>query len=452
MVTDKSNHPMILRDLGDGLVLRRATLKDSQALVAFNSRIHSEEVDGKPNDYVGAWTRDLVEVLHPTFSVGDFTVVEDTRKGEIVSTMNLISQTWSYSGVEFKVGRPELVGTHPDYRKRGLVRAQFEIVHQWSAERGELLQAITGIPYYYRLFGYEMALNLSGGRAGYKPLVPKLKEGETESYHLRPATEGDLSFINNLYAHGCRRSLVSCRRDEAIWRYELLGRSKDNVNRSNLCVIETPQGEAVGFLAHPPFTWGAMMAATAYELMPGISWAAVTPSVIRYLQTIHEVLQPEEGEKEEFGAFGFWLGAEHPVYQVITDKLPRVREPYAWYLRLPDLPAFLRQITPVLEDRLAISPMSGHSGELNISFYNSGLRLSFEAGKIKQIDNWNPTPQGHSGDAAFPGLTFLQLLFGYRSLDELHYAFVDCFAGTDNARALLTCLFPKQPSNVWAVS
>jgi hypothetical protein len=452
MVTDKSNHPMILRDLGDGLVLRRATLKDSQALVAFNSRIHSEEVDGKPNDYVGAWTRDLDEVPHPTFSVGDFTVVEDTRKGEIVSTMNLISQTWSYSGVEFKVGRPELVGTHPDYRKRGLVRAQFEIVHQWSAERGELLQAITGIPYYYRLFGYEMALNLSGGRAGYKPLVPKLKEGETESYHLRPATEGDLSFINNLYAHGCRRSLVSCRRDEAIWRYELLGRSKDNVNRSNLCVIETPQGEAVGFLAHPPFTWGAMMAATAYELMPGISWAAVTPSVIRYLQAIHDVLQPEVGEKEEFGAFGFWLGAEHPVYQVITDKLPRVREPYAWYLRVPDLPAFLRRIIPVLDDRLANSPMSGHTGELNISFYNSGLRLVFEAGQIKQIEGWNPTPQGHSGDAAFPGLTFLQLLFGYRSLDELHYAFVDSFAGNDIARALLNCLFPKQSSNVWAVS
>lgn len=452
MATDKATHPAILRDLGDGLILRRATLNDSQDLVAFNARIHSEAEDGRPNDYVGAWTRDLVEIPHPTFSVGDFTIVEDTHKGEIVSSMNLISQTWSYSGVEFKVGRPELVGTHPDYRKRGLVRAQFEVIHQWSAERGELLQAITGIPYYYRLFGYEMALNLGGGRAGYKPLVPKLKEGETEPYYLRPATEGDLAFIADLYQQGCWRSLVSCLRDGATWRYELLGRSKDNVNRSDLCVIETPDGETVGFLAHPPYTWGAMMAATAYELTPGVSWAAVTPSAIRYLQKIYEVLLPEEGEKDEFGAFGFWLGTEHPVYQVIADKLPRVRQPYAWYLRVPDLPAFLHIIIPVLEDRLAVSPMSGHSGELKISFYSSGVRLVFEAGQIKNVESWNPTPQGHSGDAAFPDLTFLQLVFGYRSLEELHYAFVDCFAGHDTARALLNSLFPKQPSNVWAVS
>jgi len=96
--------------------------------------------------------------------------------------------------------------------------------------------------------------------------------------------------------------------------------------------------------------------------------------------------------------------------------------------------------------------MCGHSGELNISFYNSGVRLVFEAGQIMQVEGWNPTPQGHSGDAAFPDLTFLQLLFGYRSLAELHYAFVDCFAGHDTARALLNSLFPKQPSNVWAVS
>ena len=36
------------------------------------------------------------------------------------------------------VGRPEAVGTRPEYRRRGLVRAQFEVIHAWSAERGEL--------------------------------------------------------------------------------------------------------------------------------------------------------------------------------------------------------------------------------------------------------------------------------------------------------------------------
>ena len=51
-----------------------------------------------------------------------------------------------------------------------------------------------------------------------------------------------------------------------------------------------------------------------------------------------------------------------------------------------------------------------------------------------------------------PDLVFLQLLFGYRSLEELEYAFADCRVENDEARALLTALFPRQTSNVWGLS
>ena len=158
----------ILRDLGDGLILRRSTPADAEALADFNARVHSDDGWDKPDERIGAWVRDLLTLPHPTFDVGDFTIVEDTRAGKIASSLNLIPQTWTYAGIPFQVGRPEVVGTAPEYRKRGLVRIQFDTVHQWCAERGYIVQAITGIPYYYRLFGYEMALNLGGGRSGYK--------------------------------------------------------------------------------------------------------------------------------------------------------------------------------------------------------------------------------------------------------------------------------------------
>lgn len=86
----------------------------------------------------------------------------------------------------FPVGRPEIVGTAPAYRRRGLVRAQFAEVHQWSKERGELVQVITGNPWYYRQFGYE-------------PNVPRLKPGLTEPYHIRPASADDLPLIARMY-------------------------------------------------------------------------------------------------------------------------------------------------------------------------------------------------------------------------------------------------------------
>jgi len=440
-----------LSDLGGGLILRRSSQADTDALVDFNARIHYEKEDGKRDERIGAWTRDLMERPHPTFRDADFTIVEDVSTGKIVSTMNLISQTWSYGGISFRVGRPELVGTLPEYRNRGLVRAQFEVIHQWSAERGEKLQAITGIPYFYRLFGYEMALSLSGGRAGFKPHVPKLKEDQTEPYLIRLATEGDLPFISDLYAQNSIRYLVSCVWDNTLWEYELKGKSPANVNRSELCLIETSSGQPVGFLAHPTSRWGSMMAATLYEVKPDCSWEAITPSVIRYLQAAGEQLSPEHGDFT-FESFGFWVGLDHPVYQVLREQLPRVRPPYAWYLRVADSPDFLNLITPVLEQRLQRSNFAGHTGELKITFYRTGLRFVFEDGRLAQVHPWQPTPREHSGEAAFPGQTFLQLLFGYRSLDELKYAFPDCWTSSASSHALLDSLFPKQISNVWPVS
>ncbi len=179
----------------------------------------------KSDDLIAAWTRDLLTRPHPRFHPDDFTVVEETSTGRIVSTLNLISQTWTYDGIPFNVGRPELVGTLPEFRNRGLVRLQFDVIHRWSAERGEMVQAITGIPYYYRLFGYEMALDLDGMRSGFEINVPALKHGESEPCTFRPALESDIPFMAKVYQDSCSRYPVACVRDAAIWRYELFGRS-----------------------------------------------------------------------------------------------------------------------------------------------------------------------------------------------------------------------------------
>jgi hypothetical protein len=49
------------------------------------------------------------------------------------------------------------------------------------------------------------------------------------------------------------------------------------------------------------------------------------------------------------------------------------------------------------------------------------------------------------------GLSVLQLVVGYRTLAELEHAYPDCQILSDQARVLLTVLFPKMPSRVWPV-
>ena len=71
MLTQTKN---IIRDLGNGLILRHGSPADGEALAEFNGRIHGEDEDDSRR--VAAWTRDLLTRPHPTLKPEDFTIVE----------------------------------------------------------------------------------------------------------------------------------------------------------------------------------------------------------------------------------------------------------------------------------------------------------------------------------------------------------------------------------------
>ncbi|HSL30455.1 MAG TPA: hypothetical protein VK900_14745, partial [Anaerolineales bacterium] len=252
----------------------------------------------------------------------------------------------------------------------------------------------------------------------------------------------------DMYDRTRRRSMIACERTPEVFRYELLGRSQSN-NCGISCIIENQAGESVGFFTQPGYLYGTSLLAARYEVAPGNSWLEVTPSLVRYLWTKGQEYAKRDGGK--FDSFGFSLGASHPAYDALGNRLPTIRDPYAWYLRMPDLRGFLEHIKPVLEKRLAESLAANHSGEMLISLYRTGLRLVIERGTLTAIESWKPSPK-QEGDAAFPDLTFLQLLFGYRSYAELEYALADCWCFSEDVRVLLNILFPKKLSSVYPIA
>lgn len=441
----------ILRDLGDGLILRAATKRDADALVKFQLAAFAHPDTGESDEYVGGWTRDLMRGKHPSFKPGDFLVVEDTKTNAIVSSTCLISQTWRYDGIPFGVGRIEIVATAAAYRRRGLVREQFRVLHEWSAARGELVQAITGIPYYYRQFGYEFALNLVPARRTFVPQhIPELKKSEREAYRVRRATRKDLPFVLKVYRQGTRRSLVHCERDVALLEYEQFCETdKFNGHRAQWCVVESRAGERVGALLHRLFVYQGRVNCIFYDLLPGVAWHEVTPSVLRGLAQIASKLELTDGKP--FTQLSWFIDDNHPFVELFSGNIGEAHGGYAWYLRVPDLPAFLTRIAPVLEKRLAASSFAGYSGSVKLNFYHCGVEMYFDKGKFTARP-WRATAgdfgQSGFGDAAFPELTFLKLLFGYRALSELNAMFPDCSGANERVEALLDILFPKLPSHV----
>ena len=439
----------VIRQLEDGLVLRRGRVEDTEALADFTAMHVGPEA---PDEGIRHWTRDLMKGDLPGFGPEDFTIVEDTRTGAIVASLNLISQTWSYEGVEFPAGRIELVGTDPDYRLRGLMRAQLETVHDWSAARGAMVQGVTGIPWFYRRFGYEMTIEHTGGWTLAAEDVPDLRAGQAEPYTLRTATDADVPFLAETYRRSTERLVVSCVRNEATWRYELSGRGEGSMFRLDAFVIESADGRHAGYVLLMPWLEDGTITAAAFEVAAGSSWLSVTPSVLR---RIREIGRRRAGAGR-LSAIRLEFGSEHPSYEIVGDALSRFERPYAWYIRVPDVPGFVNHVRPVLERRLAGSFAAGYTGELLLSFFDDGLRLAFRDGRLTASEPWMPGARDNrlapkERDALFPGLTFHQLLFGFRSAADLEYAFPDCIVSSDRSRALLGVLFPKRASRIWGL-
>ncbi len=454
---EQMNAPGYRRDLDDGLVLRWSTAADVAAVGELYGQVFRESPAEDPGLRMGYWAADVASGRHPGAGTNDIAIVEDTRSGTIIAALLVLRQTWTYAGIPFEIGRPEAVASHPEYRNRGTVRAIFELFHARSAARGQLAQGITGINYFYRQFGYEYGFELGGSRQVPFASIPKLKEGENEPFSLRLATIADLPLIEQLYNRECAGipgnvPLVTTTFDKPYWQWVFNGQNPESGQGARIFLITNVPGQDVGYVLAPRLRWGEEFPVFALATVEGTSLLAVMPSVLRGLEKIAHESQPwrvDEKNPKEPNRLVIMLGDAHPAYTALSESYVSRKFPaYAWYVRVPDLPAFMHKIAPALEQRLANSIFAGYTGELRFDFYRDGLKLVFEQGKLKTAESWRRPIWKPESSAGFPPLVFLQLLFGRRSLDELMYAFPDVWA-EDEPALVLRALFPKQRS--WAL-
>ena len=164
-------------------------------------------------------------------------LVEDETSGRIASALVSIPQTWTYAGIPILAGRPESVATDKEYRNKGLVRVLFEEFHRSSQARGDLLQGITGIPWFYRQFGYEMAVEFGGSRCAYEAQVkppPRLKKPAGQC--ALPVRD-DIPFLHDLYQASGSRYLLHAMLSADQWENELFNQHPDSLGKPGIFIL-----------------------------------------------------------------------------------------------------------------------------------------------------------------------------------------------------------------------
>ena len=437
------------KQLADGLILRtlsEGVASDRARLPQFYADVNAE---GDP-EWVGpalaAWTKDLM-ADHPTTTLDDIFVVVDPAEDDlIVSATLLIPQTWRYEDVAIPTGRPELVGTLPAYRGRGLVRTLFAAIHERSAALGHQLQTITGIPYFYRQFGYTMALDLDYG-ALYPLTVGKADPADyTPKFTLRAATEADIPDVARWHSQMARGRLVTDVRTPELWRYELAGRDARSIRKRHYQIIVhaegEDQGEGVGYivLAGSEHTKQQIWC-PAFVVGEESSYVATFDDVIR---GVKQWAQAVVGECPPLLLFD---GRAHSAIEtLVAAKFGGRLNPhlYKWYVRVPDAVAFMRLIQPVLERHLEGSGAHRYTGELKIGFHDlTGLSLKFEQGKLVDVSKI----QGKDGyNVSLPWNLFWNVVFGDQSMEDLRAVLPDVELGRGASQVLINTLFPKRTS------
>lgn len=435
-------------EIGDGLVKRWSTVADTENIGRFIGTIFYQAYKSRSIQSIMRDISFLMRVDSPWMGPENVALIENTHKGgTLVACVCLCRQTWAYEDVMFNVGNPEWCVTDPAYRGRGFCRALLEMVHARSEMEGQLVQTILGIPNFYRQSGYEYGLETISRRTlDIATVVPRTIPLDSEPYRLRKASAADIPLLTHLYdirreAHPVRAVL-----SHDIWQEMIDDQQDDPASRSRLSahIIITASGAVCGYALLNTLLIRRDLSIFALETNNDTSWQSVTPSLLRAFLRYAETLTGSDTGTQPIDTLSFYLDHNHPLYPLLGPRLsPPDQYPYARYLRIPDMAAFIRQIVPALEARLARSSLADYTGELSLDFYHKGsIAITFARGYITTIEQHTTSPYLHKGGVACPEEIFWKLLFGYRSLHELRYMFADIWT-TKEAEALLMILFPK---------
>jgi GNAT superfamily N-acetyltransferase len=431
--------------LGDGLVLRWSTPQD-QSKIEQAASLGFASCPDRPNLFMARTVARLMRGDCPAMTPTDFCLIEDRALpgAPVVACACLQSYEWIYDGIAIPVGRPEVVTTIPAYRRRGLTRALFTALHRRSQQQGHLLQAIVGIPFFYRRLGYEYAVDLGGKYILSRACLPRGDEQEPPSIGLRQARVEDIPFLQCCYRRRCEHHLLSSAVPDNVWRYYLEGWQgcpDDQVRSVHL--ITDRDGSRIGFVLTAAHQWWKQLDILALELSPEANWFEIVPSVLQALIKADAAIEHDVALAE----IALTLGKIHPAYEVLRARGYSMtwQRPDGWYVRIPDSARLLQHLTPVLQQRRASSLLASYTGEQKLDLYTGGLRFVFERDHLS-IESWKRHPTINDADAHLPEPFFWQLILGYRSIADLS-AIPDVLVDQEQL-LILDALFPARSTFV----
>ncbi|KAG2176500.1 hypothetical protein INT43_005740 [Umbelopsis isabellina] len=451
---------MYEKDLGNGLLLRWVKPEDvpkvGEGMI---------DVFSPPNtrlEFVRTWFLRFIDGYAGFMTEKDCVVIVDTKQdGEpLVGFTSYWQETHTYEGIPYKAGRPEFVGImpNPEYRGKRLQQHIMDALHARSEEDGTLVQVIGGINWYYRQFGYEYALAFGERSKVMFSSIPFLKEDEEEPLKHRRATLDDVDTIidlDKMHQNGASVHYPLAR-DYVISQitdYHELQENPDHLFARHTIMFEDANDNIVGYAMVNKFDADKAGLLGVYHM--GLVDCTINKKA--FMSSLRNIVAFGKSQVQDdelwakANALAFYCSQWHPTVEALpSDMRLQCKIPYEgthYYVRVPNLAAFIKHILPALNQRLKKSlTHKKYSGTIRVSNYTPrypGFELKIERGVIVEVNSYIKADQQRDETVAYyPPYAFLQSLFGSQSIEELRSVLPDVYM-TAEVKEVLDILFPK---------
>jgi predicted acetyltransferase len=407
------------KKISDNLTLRIAIddMNELQRFISFNHAVHQEESLKK---YVN---RLFLE--HPQKDEIYWIYIEENDSNKMVSSIILAPLEWDFDGTLIPICEMDLVGTLTEYRNRGLMGILNELYEVIMEQKGYKLSVIRGIPYYYRRFGYEFALNLDERIVLNKN---QIQSKEMKKVSIRKATRQDLDFIKSIYNKQNEKFFITNVYNQNNFYHKFMNDDFDE-NFLSTYLIEI-NGKLTSF-----FSVGMSYDSVGYSLVvPEVNEECML-KIVQFVNTLNK-------EKDQIV---FQVNSDTKFSQYICSLGGKKNLGYGWQIRIPNIKKFLHAISPILEQRIERSSYKGLTQDVVISDYREIFTLIFKNGKIEDIEVKKGYPFPGSCDVQIPNSSLIKLLLSDRTFEEIKYIVRDSILKPESEK-LIKILFPKKPS------
>jgi predicted acetyltransferase len=342
---------------------------------------------------------------------------------EAVAGLVLIPQRWSIGGVELRVAEMGCVGTRPEHRRKRLQWILNEKFDQYAKEKGYDLCVLAGIPYFYRQFGYQYAVELDYiTEIDAEKLPNRLVD-------CRDFKTEDIPEAQRLLEETQRKYLVHSIRTKAIWRMQ---EETETYGAEPFKATTVTEDEKI--VAYYRW-WPDKKEQTLLIRELALEDESIVEKIASAIRT--------EAERQECTKIKTKLSHEDTFSKYLIGLGAKVNKPYAWQVKILDPEGFFRKLGPLLEKRLMGPKFKGLNKVLRMNFWKYALEVTFEDGKLVGVKHISDTGRvlGLNPYAS------IQLFLGYRSREDLEYAYPDFYV-RDGLDELFDVLFSRKPGYI----